>query len=132
MQPFTIKYHSPAAAVPPSAFFILSRGRHTGRPAYSPNPNCFLFTCAPQDLHCYYWLVYTLWITRRFEPILKGTCIEFARVADVRQLIAESTAHIEHIETVVSNLQKLQVLESKFKKQLGLIAVARRNLLKAG
>jgi hypothetical protein len=73
-----------------------------------------------------------LWITRRFEPILKGTCIEFARVADVRQLIAESTPHIEHIGTVVSNLQKLQVLESKFKKQLGLIAIARRNLLKAG
>lgn len=132
MQPFTIKYHSPAAAAPPSSFFILSRGRHTGRPAYSPNPNCFVFTCAPQDIYCYYWLVYTLWITRRFEPFLKGTCIEFARVADVRQLIAESTPHIEHIETVVSNLQKLQLLESKYKKQLGLIAVARRTLLKAG
>ena len=132
MQPFTLKCHCPGAAAPPSAFFILSRGRHTGRPAYSPNPNCFVFTCAPQDLHCYYWLVYTLWISRRFEPLLKGTCIEFAHIADIRQLIAENTPHIEHIETVISNLQKLQVLENKFKKQLGLIAIARRSLLKTG
>jgi hypothetical protein len=132
MQPFTLKCHPPGAAAPPAAFFILSRGRHTGRPAYTPNPNCFVFICAPQDLTGYYWLVYTLWQTRRFQSILRGTCIEFARIAEVRQLIAENSLHLEHIDKVVSNLQKLQALENKIKKQLGLIQVARRSLLKAG
>jgi len=132
MQPFTLKCHPPGAAAPPSAFFILSRGRHTGRPAYLPNPNCFVFICAPQDLTGYYWLIYALWQTRRFQPILRGTCIEFARIAEVRQLIAENTLQLEHIDKVVSNLQKLQALENKIKKQLGLIQVARRSLLKAG
>ena len=132
MQPFTLKCHRPGAAAQPSAFFILSRGRHTGRPAYTPNPNCFLFTCAPQDLTGYYWLVYTLWQSRRFEVILRGTCIEFAGIDDVRQLIAENTPHLDHIDKVVSNLQKLQALENKIKKQLRLIELARRSLLKTG
>ena len=133
MQPFTLKYHCPGATAPPSAFFLLSRGRHTGRPAYKPNPNSFVFTCAPQDLTCYYWLVYTLWYSRQFESILRGTCIEFARVDDVKQLIADNTPpNIQHIETVIGSLQKLQALENKFKKQLGLIELARRSLLKTG
>jgi len=132
MQAFTLKCHPPGAAAPPSAFFILSRGRHTGRPAYTPNPNCFVFICAPQDLTGYYWLVYALWQSRRFQAILRGTCIEFARIAEVRQLIAENTPQLEHIDKVVCNLQKLQALENKIKKQLGLIQIARRSLLKAG
>jgi hypothetical protein len=91
-----------------------------------------MFTCAPQDLTGYYWLVYTLWQSRRFEAILRGTCIEFARIEEVRQLIAENTLHLDHIDSVVSNLQKLQALENKIKKQLRLIELARRSLLKTG
>ncbi len=132
MQPFTLKCHHPGAAAPPAAFFILSRGRHTGRPAYTPNPNCFVFTCAPQDLTAYYWLVYTLWQGSRFHPLLRGTCIEFAHIAEVRQLIAENTPQLKHIDSVIGNLQKLQALENKIKKQLGLIQLARRSILKTG
>jgi hypothetical protein len=132
MQPFILKCHCPGAAAPLSAFFILSRGRHTGRPAFAPNANCFVFTCDPEDLTGYYWLVYTLWYSRRFKSILRGTCIEFARIAEVKQLIVENTPHLEHIDTVVSTLQKLQALESTFKKQLGLIELARKTLLKTG
>jgi hypothetical protein len=132
MQPFTLKYHRPGAAAPLSAFFILSRGPHTGRPAYAPNVNCFVFACAPQDLTAYYWLVYSLWYTHQFKEILKGTCIEFARVDDVRQLIAEKAPHLPQMEDVVKSLKKLQETESKIKKQLALIQQVRRSLLKAG
>lgn len=132
MQPFTLKCHCPGAAAPPSAFFILSRGRHTGRPAFTPNVNCFVFTCGPQDLTGYYYLVYALWQCRRFHSILRGTCIEFARIAEVKQLIVENTPHLDQIDIVVSNLQKLQALENHIKKQLGLIELARRSLLKTG
>ena len=130
MQPFTLKYHRPGAAAPVFAFFILSRGPHTGRPAYAPIVNCFVFTCAPQDLNGYYWLVYSLWYTYQFKEILKGTCIEFARVDDMRQLIAGNVRRIPDLENVVKNLQKLQDAESKVKKQLALIQQARRSLLK--
>jgi hypothetical protein len=130
MQPFALKTYSPGVDAPPSAFFILSRGRNTGRPAFTPNANCFVFTCAPQDLTAYYWLIYTLWVSRKFRDILKGTCIEFARIGDVRQLIAENAPRLENIGAVVGSLQKLQALEIKFKKQLRLIEIARKGLLK--
>jgi hypothetical protein len=131
MQPFTLKYHRPGAAAPPSAFFILARGPHTGRPAYVPNVNSFVFTCASQDLAGYYWLVYSLWFTRQFKEILRGTCIEFARVEDLRQLIAEKAPHLPQMEDVIKNLKKLQEAESKVKRQLAFIQ-ARRSLLKVG
>lgn len=118
MQPFTLKCYRLGAAAPPSAFYILSRSRHTGRPAFTPNPNCFVFTCAPQDLTDYYWLIYALWYSRRFTAILRGTCIEFARIDEVKELIAGNILYLEHIENVVVTLQKLQALENKFKKQL--------------
>src|ERR1700754_3753721 len=130
MQPFTLKCQRPGATAIPSAFFVLSRGRHTGRPAFTPYVNCYVFTSAPQYLTSYYWLVYTLWYSRRFETLLRGSCIEFARISDIKQLITDNTPHLEHIDSVVSTLQKLQILESKFKEQLGLIALARRSLLK--
>jgi len=132
MQPFTLKYHRLGAAAPPSAFFILSRGPHTGRPAYVPSVNSFVFTCAPQDLTGYYWLVYSLWYTHQFKEILKGSCIEFARVNDVRQLIAEKAPDLPHMEGVVNSLKKLQETESKIKRQLALVQQARRSLLKIG
>lgn len=130
MQPFALKYHRLGAAAPLIAFFILSRGPHTGRPAYAPNVNSFVFTCAPQDLTGYYWLVYSLWYTRQFSEILKGTCIEFARVDDMRQLIAGNACKLSNLENIVKNLQKLQETETKIKRQLALIQQARRSLLK--
>ena len=95
MQPFTLKCHRPGATATASAFFILSRGRHTGRPAFTPNVNCYVFTCSPQDLTGYYWLVYTLWYSRRFESLLRGPCIEFARIAEVKQLITDNIPHLD-------------------------------------
>jgi len=130
MQPFTLKYHRPGATAPLSAFFILSRGPRTGRPGYTPNVNSFVFTCAPQDLTGYYWLVYSLWYTCQFREILKGTCIEFARVNDMRELIARNACRISDLENLVKNLQKLQDTETKIKKQLALIQQARRSLLR--
>jgi hypothetical protein len=131
MQPFTIKYHQPGAAAPPSAFFILSRGRHTGRPAYSPNPNCFVFTCAPQDLHRYYWLVYALWLSRKFEPFLCGSVIEFIHIGDLKSLIGRSARNMEQIDKSLETLQKCLLLEKKIQKQLALIQTGRRMLLQA-
>jgi hypothetical protein len=131
MQPFSIKYHPPGASAPPAAFFILSRGRHPGRPAYTPNPNCFVFTCAPQDLHRYYWLVYALWLSRRFEPLLCGSVIEFIHIGDLKMLIATSARNMEPIDKAVETLQKFLLLEKKMQKQLALIQTGRRMLLQA-
>jgi hypothetical protein len=85
MQPFTIKYYSRGSCPPISSFYVLSRGHNTGRPSYSPNANSFIFSCASQDLQKYYWLVYVLWYSRKFEDYLCGSVIEFIRVDDLKK-----------------------------------------------
>src|SRR6185312_6521055 len=80
MQSFSIKCFKPGSGCPPACFFILSKGHHTGRPSFSPNPNCFVFSCAPEDLQRYYWMVHSLWATGCFLPFLVGSVIEFIHI----------------------------------------------------
>jgi len=129
MQPFTIKYHSLHKSPPVSSFFILSRGHNTGRPSYSPNVNCFVFSCAPQDLQHFYWLVYALWYSRKFETYLYGSVIEFMRVDDLRNVVAESIRDMKQVQDAVAALQGLLLLETKLKTQLDLIQRSRMLLL---
>ena len=129
MQPFTIKYYRPGAGVPPAAFFILSRGRNAGRPSFSANRNCYLFTCAEQDLSYYYWLVYGLWDARHFTHLLHGTCVQLMFIDDLRNLIADTARRATGLVDTVDKLQKLLSLENKMKKQLSLIAAARQLML---
>ena len=131
MQPFVIKYHRPGAAASPSAFFILSRGRNTGRPAFTSNPNCFVFTCAPQDVDRYYWLVYALWAGRAFEPLLCGSVIEFIHIGELRMAIANGSRNMGRIDQTLGAFRKLLSLEVKTKRQLELIQIGRRSLVQA-
>ena len=129
MPTFNLKCHAPGAGAPPAAFFILSRGRHTGRPAFRPNPNCFVFTCPPEYLEAFFWLVYSLWLTRSFERILHGSVIQLARVGDMRRLISEHIAALKDIKPVAGKLQQLATLETRYKKQLQLIGNTRTAIL---
>lgn len=126
---FSLQCHAPGAAAPPAAVFLLSRGLNTGRPGFTPGPNCFRLICSPEQLALYYWLAYWLWATGQFRPFLKGTVIPFARVGDVRRLLAAHSPELERIDGVIPRLQQLQAMEIKAKKQLKLIQIARRGLL---
>jgi hypothetical protein len=131
MQPFSIKYHKPGAGISPFSFYILSRGRNTGRPSFDPPVNSFAFTCAPQDIDHYYWLVWGLWKARRFYPYLRGSLIEFILIASLKQVIAEASRSLADIDRSISQLKKISAIEIKIKKQLQLIELTRRHLLQA-
>jgi hypothetical protein len=128
MQPFELKCYRPGFGFPPSCFFILSRGNNTGRPSYKANVNCFVFSCAPQDLERYYWIVYALWYTRKLRPLLCGSVIPFIHIKDLKFLIAQAANH-SHIDQALSTLQKFLELEIKLLKQVDLIKAGRAALL---
>jgi hypothetical protein len=128
MQPFSIKCFRSETGYPPSSFFILSKGRHTGRPSFSPNPNCFVFSCAPEDLQRYYWMVYSLWATGAFLPYLIGSVIEFIHIHDLKTIITKTAAQLPKLGKEIESLQRLLLLEAKLKKQLNLIQRGRRSL----
>ena len=128
MQSFSLKCHPPGAAALPSTFFILSRGNNAGRPAFTPNPNCFAFRCECDDLTRYYWLVYALWETGHFRPFIFGTAIPMIRIRDVEKVIREGIAKSAAIDRALATLQQLRAAEAHITKQLALIKDCRRAL----
>lgn len=131
MQPFTVRCYQPGAPAQAFSFFLLSKGRNTGRPAFTPWANCFGFACAPEDTARYYWLTYGLWQTGRFRPLLCGSVIEFIHIRDLRNCIRQAADSLAEIDKCVTQLQQLKQLEENLRGQLALISQARRCLLKA-
>ncbi len=65
-------------------FYVLNRGKNTGRPSYSPNPNCFVVSCnTREEREQLFWACKALHINRRFHPYLRGSVIEFIVIAEV-------------------------------------------------
>lgn len=126
MSPFQIKCFKQNGVVPENAFFILSKGRNTGRPSFDPCPNCFVFTCKDlDDLHSYYWLVYALWAGNKFHPLLCGSVIEFIHLRDIIHLIETAALTAKNMEGVTRSMKKIIQLENKLQHQIKLIKQAK-------
>ncbi len=126
MSPYSIQCFKQGASVPANAFFILSKGRNTGRPSFKPNANCFVFTCADNDdLHSYYWLVYALWAGNKFHPLLCGSVIEFIHLRDLKHLIETAALNSRNLEAVTRSMKQIIQLENKLQQQITLIKQAK-------
>lgn len=131
MSPFVIRCFKPSTVVKQPAFFILSRGRNTGRPSFESCPNCFVFTCENStDLQSYYWLVYALWTGCRFHPYLCGSVIEFIHLRDLKDLVSTSVDQVKDISKVIRPMQKILELETHLNRQAQLVKEAKRAVLR--
>lgn len=116
--------------LPPASFYILSKGNNAGRPAYTPNPNCFGFYCPPEDTPRYYWLVYALWRTQHFAYYLRGSVIPFIIIGDVRSCIAAHHLAEETLKPLTGQIEALAALERNLKAQIALLSQIRQTVLK--
>ena len=131
MSPFVIRCFSSSTHVKQPAFFILSKGRNTGKPLLEPCPNCFVFTCENSvDLQSYYWLVYALWAGQRFHPYLCGSVIEFIHLRDLKDLVNTSVEQVKDISKVIAPMQKILDLEKHLNRQAQLVKEAKRAVLR--
>jgi hypothetical protein len=72
-------------------FYVLSRGRHAGRPSKTPFANSFEVRAGTaQEAERLYWIAFALWNSRRLQRFLKGSVIEFITIGDYRRLFAEA------------------------------------------
>lgn len=129
MDSFNVKCHPPGSTIPSNCFFVLSRGRNSGRPAFTPNTNCFIITTEAQHLNTYFWLVYALWSTGKFEPYLHGSVIDLIRIGDFKKVVLQNLPNLKVINKALIVLIQLRDLETNLKKQLNLIKQSRRALL---
>ena len=130
MSPFSVRCFKEGSPVPVYAFFILSKGRNTGRPSFTPCPNCFVFACESKtELQSYYWLVYSLWAAGKFHPYLCGSVIEFIHLRDLKNLIASAAQQVRDMEKVAMSMQQIIELEAHLNRQFQLVKEAKRAVL---
>lgn len=83
-----ISTYNPAYPLPQWHFFILNKGKNSGRPAHKPNTNCFVFSAENyEQMEFYFWLCYGLWKSKIFERSLIGSVIPFIRKHELIQTI---------------------------------------------
>jgi hypothetical protein len=134
MQNFIIKTHTANAMYLGEHFFILCKGKNSGKPLLHPCANCWVLQFAnSQERENYYWLAYTLWQSRFWHYFLVGSVIPFLRLFEFKKEFLNKTELLQadyeqHLRNVLA-LQMLQKKEQQFRKNLSLIQDMKRVVL---
>jgi hypothetical protein len=118
MKTFSIFTHN--SEKPKKATFnIQSKGLHSGRPLKNPIPNCFAVITEESQL---FELVYSLYISKKFERLLIGSVIPFIRIAEAQILIKTFApiANKKRLSALAQVDQFVQQSEKKYKTALQL------------
>ena len=133
MSSFSIKSHRPGVVYSMPHFFILNKGNNSGKPLSVPCPNCFViqFQCE-EEKEKTYWLSYSLWQSKAFYPLLRGSVIPFIVLRDVKSCLLDglnkANENPAQFDKAVSTLRSLEALEKNYKQNLLLISNAKRML----
>lgn len=134
LQKFLSTYRA-GKEIRPFDFYILNKGRNSGKPLNAPCPNCFAFKCDNYEQHEYfYWLVYALWQSRSFHPFLKGSCVEFITIDDADDIIKKayyrSRERSNEYRKACGSLMKIQKNKALITEQLKNMEEIQRHLLR--
>ena len=130
---FIIKSYRQGVVYNMPHFFILNKGNNSGKPLTTPCPNCFViqFKCE-EEKEQIYWLLYSLWQSKAFYPLLRGSVIPFVILRDVKSCLLDglnkANENPAQFEKAVSTLRSLEALEKNYKQNLLLISNAKRML----
>lgn len=130
---FIIKSYRQGVVYNMPHFFILNKGNNSGKPLLSPCPNCFViqFKCE-EEKEQIYWLLYSLWQSKAFYPLLRGSAIPFVVLRDVKSYLLDGLNKVAEnpvqFERAVAALRSLEAMEKQYKQNLLLIANAKRML----
>ena len=133
MSTFNIKSHRSGVIYSMPHFFILNKGNNSGKPLSTPCPNCFViqFQCE-EEKEQIYWLSYSLWQSKAFYPLLRGSVIPFVVLRDVKSCLLDGLNRVDEnpaqFEKAVAALRSLEDMEKKFRQNLKLVQDAKRML----
>ena len=131
MQNYIIKSHKVGTSYNKPHFFILNKGKNSGKPQNEAFTNSFVIIFDNEkDCENIFWVAYSLWKSKFWHQHLVGSVISFLRLPDFKkeffsksvQLMEEYEAHIKHVETLKLLAQK----EKQFHENINLINDMRR------
>lgn len=133
MYPSIRCYHL-EAIIPEFSFFLLCKGCNVGKPGFKPWTNSFIVSCNNQDnFDFFFWLVYGLFQSGKFQTRQRGTAIPFINLNDVRDCIREVAPLIHsdwsRFRKILSHLDKLNKLKTSLSQQLVAMDRLQRYLL---
>jgi hypothetical protein len=133
MRNLSIKSHRQGVIYSMPHFFVLNKGNNSGKPLLDPCANCFViqFQCE-EEKEKTYWLSYSLWQSKAFYPLLRGSVIPFVVLRDVKSCLSDglnkANENPAQFEKAVATLRSLEAMEKQYKQNLLLISNAKRML----
>jgi hypothetical protein len=114
-------------------FFILNKGNNSGKPLTVPCPNCFIIQFQCEEVkEQIYWLLYSLWQSKAFYPLLRGSVIPFVVLRDVKSCLLDglnkANGNPAQFEKAVAALRSLETMEKQYKQNLLFISQTKRML----
>jgi len=130
---FIIKSYRQGVVYNMPHFFILNKGNNSGKPLITPCPNCFVIQFqGEEEKEQIYWLLYSLWQSKAFYPLLRGSVIPFVVLRDVKSCLLDGLNKVAEnptqFEKAVAALRSLEAMEKKFKQNIKLVQDAKRML----
>ena len=127
MKDFTLQTYNPSA-VQPGKFYLLSRGKNTGKPAFEPWRNSYVLLCDPVDLYKYYWCIYGMWQAKVFRQYLRGTCVQYISIGVMKSAIVSTMAAFSNIDHYIDRLKAIAELELNLSHKIKLIEALKQSL----
>ena len=135
MPTYQVQYYSPRNAVKPYSFYVLCKGKNSGRPQTAACPNCFVFTCSSEiEKDFYFTICFALWKSKMYYPFLTGSVIEFIRIDDFKNLVLQNAERLQNNNSeflkTVAQVKAIEQKELLIKQQLQLLGDLKIALLR--
>ena len=84
------------------------------------------------DKECVYWILWCLWQSKAFYPLLKGSVIPFITIGDFQKLLIKTLNQLPSpgvVLKVVDVLNRFQAIEDEYYQKIKLLKEAKRMVL---
>lgn len=129
-----LKYHRIGVTYTQPHFFILCKGKNSGKPSPDWYSNCFVFLAdSEEERWHFYYLCYALWQGKYFHSILVGSVIEFIRIDEFAMALHHVNIQIsqkpEGFKELMGYFKELDKHQENLRKQLTLIHIVKSNMV---
>lgn len=129
-----IKTHKVGAEYKCPHFFILNKGKNSGKPCRESWANCFVFLSDDENENdFYFFLILGLWELHIFKPYLSGSVVNFIHRGDLCDMIEEAVNSVNSGDRsfmeVSITLQQIEHNKANLQKQIGYLMQLRKALL---
>lgn len=118
----TIKTYRPDTKIPPHTYYILNKGKNSGKPLDQPCPNSYMVSCCdPESRNTFYWLCFILWKSNAYYPDLRGSVIDYITIGDFKSRLFKAYSKFSNPAVIIKASNQMQRFDAKSKQLKSLL-----------